>query len=174
MTTHSGNNQLAQTPRGSLFLARILASGFAVVATLLVGIVAYWLWVLVGAYLSLNRQLSGGGATDSSSAAAMRWLDGALFLSASCGVTAAVRAALIWIGRRARWHDVCFTGLAVGAIIGVLAAMFLNHNLRLSPWPHLFVDVPEISVGRFWPLASALGVGFSFIGSLAGPRTLAE
>jgi hypothetical protein len=69
---------------------------------------------------------------------------------------------------------VCLTGLSVGATVGVVSAAFLNQNLRFSPFPHLFVDMPEVSVGRFWHFVPTFGISFAFIGSLIGRRTPKE
>jgi hypothetical protein len=142
--------------------------------TLIIGIAIYSLWLLLSIYLSLNWQLAAGGAAGGPSAGATKWLQGGAFLIGVCCAATAVRIALRFLARQERFQHVYLTGLSVGAIVGVVSAAFLNQNLRLSSLPHLFVDVPEVSVGRFWPLVITLGMSLALIGGLVGRGTLKE
>lgn len=63
---------------------------------------------------------------------------------------------------------------ATAALIGVVATSFLNRNVRLSPWAHLLLDVPEASLGRLLPLVSMLGIAFALIDGRFGRQELRD
>ena len=174
MNGHTRTDHVGPRPFGSRLLNRALASALGVGLTLVIGGIVYLLWLLLSLYLSLNWQLAAGGAGDARNADATEWLQCATFVLAVCCVAAAVRTTLKFCVRDERFQHVCFTGLSVGAILGIVSAAFLNQNLRISPFPHLFVDVPEASIGWFWCLVPTIGVTFAFVGSFVGRHTFKE
>jgi MFS family permease len=139
---------------------RFVTSAVAVGATLLVGMMVYVGWALLSVYLSLHRQTE---RTESSITAAIQGLvlGGGLLLLVVC-----VRI-IVGFKRRGTVVGGRATAIAVGAVIGVLGGLFLNENLRLSPWRHLLVDVPDTSGGRFWLIVPSLGLACALLGSMA-------
>jgi hypothetical protein len=146
----------------------VLASVLAVVLTIVLGAVVYFIWVLVSAYLSLNRQLAGSGPNALATARVTRWFQGVITVAAIVAIAASVRGSLRWLGRQGFLRDVHSTAIAVGATVGVVYALFLDGSIRLSPFLHLMFDVPEGDAALSWPLVGACGFASALFGAVLG------
>jgi hypothetical protein len=142
---------------------RIRVSAAATAASIAIGVIPYLGWSLLALYVSLQRSTS-SRAQEMPIDLVLKWWNGLTFLLALALLVLLVRMTMKWLGR-ARHAYVSPMGVSMGAVIGTVLGLFLNRSLSFSRAEHLFIGIPDRSLGLFWLLVPGAGWTFAMIGS---------